>query len=55
VDESLEVEACVSGSRLAGERARDNGMEARPGDESGTAADREKPLDGEETLDVVAG
>jgi len=35
------------GSRLAGERSSSNVMEARTGDESVTAAEREKPLDGE--------
>jgi len=35
VEQSLEAEASVRGSRLAGERAVDNGMEAPPGDESG--------------------
>jgi len=37
----------VDGSRVAGESARNNGEGARPDDESGTAAEWEKPLDGE--------
>jgi hypothetical protein len=53
-EQSLEAEASERGSRLAGERADDNGMGARPGDEPGTAVDRENPLDGG-TLDVAAG
>jgi hypothetical protein len=35
VEQGLEVEAIARGSRLAGERAIDNGLEASPGDESG--------------------
>jgi len=55
VEQSLEVEAGAGGDRVAGQQAFANGMEAGPGDESGTAAEREKPLDGMETLDVAAG
>jgi len=53
-EQGLEVEAHAGGSRLAGERAGDNGEGARPGDESGQAVDRENPLNGE-TLYVAAG
>jgi hypothetical protein len=35
VEQGLEAEASARGSRLAGERVDDNGMEASPGDESG--------------------
>jgi hypothetical protein len=35
VEQDLEVEAHIRGSRLAGERVDDNGMEGPPGDESG--------------------
>jgi hypothetical protein len=35
VEQGLEVGAETRGSRLAGERVDDNGMEASPGDESG--------------------
>lgn len=38
----------MGGSRVAGESTRNNGEGAGPGDEPGTAAGREKPLDGEE-------
>lgn len=46
-DESLEAERFRRGSRFAGERWGDNGHGARTDDESGTAAKREKPLNGE--------
>jgi hypothetical protein len=35
VEQSLVAEAVIRGSRLAGERVDDNGMEATPGDEPG--------------------
>jgi len=47
-EQRLEVDGRADGSRLAGECARRNGMEAGDGDESPPAADREKPLDGDE-------
>jgi hypothetical protein len=45
-EQGLEAEASGRGSRVTGERKDDNGMGAGTGDESETAADREKPLDG---------
>jgi len=54
-EECLEVDGRAHGSRLAGECASRNGMEASDGDESSHAADRENPLDGARTLDVAAG
>jgi len=47
-EQRLEVDGRARGSRLAGERERRNGTEAGGGDEPSTAANREKPLDGNE-------
>jgi hypothetical protein len=46
VERSLEVGAGAGGDRVAGQFAQANGTEAGPVDESGTAAEREKSLDG---------
>jgi hypothetical protein len=48
VEQRLEVDDGAYGSRLAGECAQPNGMEAGGGDEPLPAASREKPLDGDE-------
>jgi len=45
-EQGLEVEGARRGSRVTGERRVDNDTGARPDDESGTAAKREKPLNG---------
>jgi len=55
VEQCLEVDRRMDGSRLAGEYVRRNGMEVGDGDEPPPAASRENPLDGRGTLDVAAG
>jgi len=53
-DQGLEAEEGARGSRLAGERAPDNGEGARDGDEPWRLSSGRKPWT-ERTLDVAAG